>query len=94
MLAGVLAQNHGVLGDAYIGGLHDLIGLGIGDDAVLVNTGFMGKGVGTYNGLAGRDGYAGDVAEELAGAVDLPSVDAGLGVVEIRPGANGHGQLF
>ena len=40
------------------------------------------------------DEHAGDVAEELAGAVDFPSVDAGLGVVEIRPGANGHGQLF
>ena len=61
---------------------------------MLMDAGLVGKGVSAHNGLAGRDGYAGDVAEELAGAVDLPSVDAGLGVVEIRPGANGHGQLF
>lgn len=55
VLAGVLAQNHGVLGNAHIRGLHDLIGLGVGDDAVLVDAGLMSKGVGTHNGL----GWAG-----------------------------------
>ena len=94
MLAGVLAQDHGVLGDAHIGGFHDLVGLGIGDDAVLMDAGLMGEGVGTHDGLGGRDGHAGDVAEELAGAVDLPGIDAGLRVVEVPAGINCHGQLF
>lgn len=51
----MLAQDHGVLGNAHVRGLHDLIGLGVGDHAVLVDAGLMGKGVGA-TGLAGRVG--------------------------------------
>ena len=54
----------------------------------------MGEGVGAHNGLAGGDGHAGDVAEELAGAVDLPGVDAGLRAVEVPAGVEGHDDLL
>ena len=69
VLAGVLAKHHRVLRDAHVGGLHDLIRLGIGDDAVLVDAGLMREGVRADNGLAGRDRHAGDIArEQLAGS--------------------------
>ena len=61
---------------------------------MLVDTGLMSKGVGAHNGLAGRDGHAGDVAQELAGVVNLPGVDAGFGLVEVPPGVEGHDDLL
>ena len=79
-----------VLGDAHVGGAHDLVSLGVGDDAVLVDAGLMGKGVGAHNGFAGGDGHAGDAGEQLAGLVDLAGIDAGLRAVEIHPGMKGH----
>ena len=94
VLAGVLAQHHGVFGNAHIGGAHDLIGQGVGQHTVLVNAGLMGKGIGAHDGLAGLDGNTGDVAQELAGAVDLLRVDAGLRLIEGSSGLQRHGDLF
>jgi hypothetical protein len=62
--------------------------------AVLVDAGLVGEGVGAHDGLAGRDGHAGDVGEQLAALVDLPGVDARLGVVEIPAGPHGHDDLL
>jgi len=42
-----------VLADADVFGSNDLVGLAILEDAVLVNAGGMGEGVGTHDGLIG-----------------------------------------
>ena len=57
--------------------------LGIGNDAVLMDAGLVREGVRADDGLARRDGHARDVAQQLARAVDLLGVHAGLGVVEV-----------
>ena len=94
MLAGVLAKHHRVLRDAHVGGLHDLICLGIGDDAVLVDAGLMREGVRADDRLARRDRHARDIAQALAALVDLLGVDARLGLIEVAARLERHDDLL
>ena len=94
VLAGVLAKDHSILRNAHLGGIHNLVGEGIGQDAVLMDAGLMSEGVGANNGLAGRDSHAGDGAQELAGTVNLLGIDAGIRVIEGSPGPEVHNDLL
>ncbi len=94
VLTGVLAQNHGILGNPNVGRGHNLIGGGVGQDAMLVNAALMGKGVGAHNGFVGRNGHAGNAGEELAGAVNLLGINPGLRLVIVLPGLEAHNNLL
>ena len=94
VLAGVLAQDQRRArgADAFRG--HDFIGAAIGNHAVLVNTGFVGKGILADNRLVGRDTGPGDAGQALAGWPDL----RGVGMADCREdvGTNlqGHDDFF
>jgi hypothetical protein len=64
--ARMLAQDQLVAAQADGLGLHDLIGHGIFEHAVLVNAGFVGKGIGADDRLVGLDHDAGDHAYQTA----------------------------
>ncbi len=55
MPAGMFAQHQAGLGHAHRFGAHDLIGLVVLEHAVLVDAGFMGKGIGAHDGFIGLD---------------------------------------
>ena len=73
---GMLPQDQKVLIQADVLGSHDLIGGAFLQDPVLVNPGFMGKGVGTHDGLVGRHHQTGDPADQPAGGIDLSPINA------------------
>ena len=81
-------------GDAYGGGRHDLVGEGVGHDAVLVDAGLVGEGVGSDDGLVGRAAEADELAEHLAGGVELGHDDVGGVGVAVAAGGDGGGDLF
>jgi hypothetical protein len=75
-------------------GLHDFIGHGVFQHAVLVNAGFVGKGIGAHDGFVGLHHDAGDHADQAAGGIDVLGVDAGFERHEILAGVQGHDHLF
>ena len=74
----MLAQHEHRLRGADILGLHDLVGLGVLDHAVLMNPRLMSKSVGTNDRLVRGDGVTGAARDEFAGAAELRGVDTGL----------------
>ena len=58
-------------------GAHDLVGLDILQHAVLVDAAFMAEGVLADDGLVVLDRKAGDVADQLGGAIEEHGVDIG-----------------
>ena len=59
------------MGDADGLGRHDFVGERIGHNAVLVNAGGVGEGIGADDGLIGCGAEADAACEQLAGGVEL-----------------------
>ena len=76
------------------GGGHDLVGRRILDHAVLVDTAFVGEGVGSDNGLVRLDRHPGDPAHHPAGTGYLTSVDPGRKRHDIAPDVQRHRNLL
>lgn len=62
-------QNDAGLAGAYFFGIDDLIGGGVFEEAILVDTGGMGEGVGAHNCFVGLDRHAHRVGYKLAHGV-------------------------
>jgi len=60
-----------------------------------VNAGFVCKGISADDGLVGLNHKTGQLRNELAGSINLPSVDAGGQIFEeILTGVDGHDDFF
>ena len=79
MAAGVLAEHQGRARDADHLGPDDLVGEPVLQHAVLVDAGLVGEGVAADDRLVGLGKDAGQVGEQLAGAVDLPRLHVAAG---------------
>ena len=91
----VLAEDEAVGGrHADVFGAHDGVGGGVLEDAVLVDAGFVGEGVGADDGLVALDGDAGELADEAAGGIELAGLDAGADAVEVAADTQGHDELL
>ena len=86
-MEGALVEADALRGD-------DLVSLGVLEEAVLVDSGAVREGVLSDNRLVLRYGHVADLAYELAGAINLPGVDAGLGVEEVAPRLHDHHNLL
>ena len=75
-------------------GIHNFVRHRIFQNAVLVNAGLMGKGVGPDNGLIRLDDNAGNHRHESAGRIDFPGIDGRLEMHQVHPGIQGHHHLF
>ena len=92
--AAVLAEHEVALGEADVGGLHDLEGRGLLEDAVLVDARLVGEGVAADDRLVGLHRVAGHVRDQPAGAGDLLGLDLRLGVEVVAARADRHDDLF
>ncbi len=75
---GVPAKHQGGPGNADGVGLDDLVGAAVLQHAVLVDAGFVRKGVPSHDRLVRLGEGAGEVGQHLAGAVELARLDAGV----------------
>ena len=74
---------------------HDLVGLGLEHDAVLMDAAFVREGVGPDDGLAGRDAHARDGREQVRATGDLFCADTrGEAAVGVLAGAESHHDLL
>ena len=92
--ARVLAQDHAVLGPAHVLGAHDLVGLAVLENTVLVDAGLVGEGVGPDHRLVGLHGKAGDAGHQARAMDDLGGVDAGVAGEVVLTGAHRHDDLL
>ena len=93
--AGVLAEHQVAVGEADVGGLHDLEGRSLLQQAGLVDARLVGEGVAADDRLVALHHVAGQVAHHAAGARDLLGLDdAGLGVEVVAARAQRHDDLF
>jgi len=60
----MLAHHHAILGPAHILGPHDLVGLTTLEHAILMDAGFMGKGVSPHHRLVWLYRKAGNVGNQ------------------------------
>jgi len=61
---------------------------------VLVNAGLVGKGVVADDGFVGRGLEGDDLAEDLAGGIEIFKLDAGRDSVAVAADVEGGGDLF
>ena len=95
VLAGVLAEDEFGLLHPHGRGRHDLVGFGLGHDAVLMDAAFVREGVCSDDGLAGRDAHARDGREQMRAAGDLFRADArGEAAVGVAAGTKAHHDLL
>ena len=94
MPAGVLAQHQTGLRNPNHFGPHDLIGLIVLEHTVLMDTGFVRKGVGPHNGFIGLDGNAGIVTDQFTDPGQLGGVDIGIQVQHLVAGLQRHNHFF
>ena len=94
VFAGVLPQHQVVIVDA--DGLrgHNLVGEGVFQHPVLVDARLVVKGVAAHHRLVGGYLLADNGGDQAAGAVNLSEVDAGLGLVQLASGIQGHDDLL
>ena len=71
-----LAQADAVIGQADGSGINDFVGEAVLQHTVLVDAGFMGKGIGTHDGFVGLHRHAGEVGDQARGFVNLLGLDA------------------
>ena len=83
-----------MLFDTHIFRPHDLVGAAILENAVLVNTGRMGKSIGAHNGLVGLNRNVHQSTDHAAGPVNLFGVDVSMGLENSGSSAHGHYYLF
>src|SRR5258705_761837 len=77
MTSRVFTEHQGIGCNADRFRCHDLVAQRIIDNAVLMNAGLVGKGVATYDCFVRLHVEANNVAEKLAGWVELRGADAG-----------------
>src|SRR3954470_19944283 len=94
MPAGMLAEHQRRTRNTNHFGLNDLVGETVLQHTVLVNTGLVSEGVAADNRLVGLRKYAGEVREELAGAVDLAGFDVALKAQHGLSNPPGHHDLL
>ena len=92
--ARVLAQHQPALRHADRLRPHDLVGLLVLEHAVLMDAGFVRKGVRADDGLVRLDDDAGVVADQLAGVHDLRRVNAGDEVEDRAARVQRHHDFF
>ncbi len=88
--AGMLAQNEPIGIPADILGAHDFIGFAAFEDAVLMDTGFVCKGVGTHYRLVGLHRETRDCRDQPGTGHDLSRVDCKLQVIKVAPRPQRH----
>ena len=76
VLAGMLAEHEFRLLHPDRFRSHDLVRLGLGEDAVLVDAAFVRERVGAHDGLSGGDAHARDRGKQVSRASDLLCADA------------------
>ena len=69
--AAELAQGDPVVGEPDGAGINDFIGEPVFEHAVLMDARFMGKGIGTHNGLVGLHHHAGEIGDQTRGLGDF-----------------------
>ena len=92
--AGVLAENQVRAGDADQGRGHDFVAERVGQHAVLMDAGLVGEGVVADDGLVGRGLEGDELAEHLAGGIELVELDAGGDAVAVAADVECGGDLF
>src|SRR5260370_20680095 len=75
--SGMFAKNQLALGHAHRLGRNDFVRQWILDDAVLMDAGFVGEGVGADNGFIRRHAHTGNRREQAACRVDFFQMNAG-----------------
>jgi len=83
-----------VFPDAQVFRFDDLVGRPVLEDAVLVDAGGMGKGVGADDGLVGLDRDVHHTAHEPAGAENFLDIDIGMGLEDSMAGLEDHDDFF
>jgi len=96
----VLAQHDLGLALAHGRRIHDLVGAGVLEHAVLVDARLVGEGVAAHDGLVVLHRVAGEAGHQAAGLGQLLGLHVGVeqGAVGqgevVRPGADGHDHLL
>ena len=94
MSSGEFTQNDGAFRNSYGLRRHDLVGQFLLEDAILMDSGFMGKGVCPDNRLVGLNHHAGDLRNQTAGSINVSGDDLRMKTEQILPCAEGHDHLF
>ena len=92
--AAVFAEDERVVGHADGFGGHDLVGERVDHDAVLVDAGGVGEGVGSDDGLVGRGAEGDALGQHLAGGVELVHDDVVLVGQLVAAGGEDGGEFF
>src|ERR1017187_1200358 len=81
-------------GYAYKRGGHDLVAEGVGQHAVLVYSGLVRKSIVSHNCFVGRRAEGDDLAQHLAGGVEILELDGGADAIAVSAHIEGGGDLF
>ena len=92
--AGMLAQHQRRAVDADVFRAHDFVGLAVGQHAVLVNAGLVGKRVVADNRLVARHEAADHRGKLARYRIELARVDAGVQAEQVAAGFQRHDDFF
>src|SRR5690606_13483473 len=92
--AAVFPDNHGMLAPTDRFGAHDLIGCPVFQQAVLVDSRFVGEGVAADNRFVWLNGDPGNFGQQPAGGNDLGGIDADCIWQGVAAGAERHDDFF
>ena len=90
----VLAQHDRVRLEADLGGVHDLVGAPLLEDAVLVDPRLVREGIAPHHRLVRLDRITGEPRHHPARPGELPGVDGGVESVHVATGAEQHHDLL
>jgi len=94
MPARVFSQHESTLGQTYHTGIHDLIGQSVLENPILVNAGFVSKGIGTYDRLISLNSQSGVVGDHTTSRVYLSGNDAAGEVEVLGTSVESHNDFF
>src|ERR1035438_8958043 len=92
--AGMLAEDKMGFGDANQRWSHDLVAEGVGQHAVLVDAGLVGKGVVAHDSLVWRGPEGDDLPQYLAGGIKYLKIEAVGDAVAVAANVEDGGDLF
>src|SRR6204780_5216661 len=92
--AGMFSQDQAARRNSHLFRNDNFVGQRIFQDAVLVNSGFMGEGISTDDRFIRRDANASDRAEHPAGGINFLERDIGGGGVMSLPHVQRHDNFF